>query len=157
MKGREDREKDYGFAAELGEAGAAAAEDDIDFDTVFQTRKRWSLSQTASARSHHNALPLQGFTDQQKSQLKDNTEMIATREHEIINIVSSINELSTIFKDLAALVVDQVRGRWSSIFAVADARPGLLALILLIHPNHQNTGHRAGPHRLQPGTRRGTH
>lgn len=40
--------------------------------------------------------------------------MIATREHEIINIVSSINELSTIFKDLAALVVDQVRGRQSS-------------------------------------------
>ena len=39
MKGREDREKDYGFAAELGEAGAAAPEDDIDFDTVRAARR----------------------------------------------------------------------------------------------------------------------
>lgn len=34
MKGRDDRNKTYGFAAELGDAGAASAEDDIDFDTV---------------------------------------------------------------------------------------------------------------------------
>lgn len=34
MKGREDKEKNFGFAAEMDEAGAAAEEDDIDFDTV---------------------------------------------------------------------------------------------------------------------------
>lgn len=44
MKGREDREKDYGFAAELGEAGAATAEDDIDFDTVVLDEKTIGLS-----------------------------------------------------------------------------------------------------------------
>lgn len=234
MKGREDREKDYGFAAEMGDAGAAAADDDIDFDTVWTVvdvryqdgvpvpywlllslsfsislrfssapsfffmsialslfsqvlslfRRLLSLSPSASHLTYIRlsallfaalrtsprlflktsfsysvwrflrrflfvsiavpllsllSLPLsllssylclltppplslspsrispnlsicslQGFSEQQKAQLGDNTALIATREQEITNIVSSINELSTIFKDLAALVVDQV-------------------------------------------------
>ncbi|EDQ91613.1 uncharacterized protein MONBRDRAFT_15312, partial [Monosiga brevicollis MX1] len=79
MKGREEKEKSYGFAAELD---AAAEElDDINFDT--------------------------GFTTGQQAQLRDNTALIAARENEITNIVRSINELASIFKDLAVLVVDQ--------------------------------------------------
>ncbi len=43
--------------------------------------------------------------------VKDNTALIETREQEITNIVKSIEELATIFKDLAVLVVDQVWGK----------------------------------------------
>ena len=39
----------------------------------------------------------------------DNSSMIQEREKEITQIVRSIQDLNEIFKDLAQLVVDQVR------------------------------------------------
>ncbi|EGD83020.1 hypothetical protein PTSG_03656 [Salpingoeca rosetta] len=82
MRGREAKEKDYGFTDELMEMGV---DDDEEEDITFDT----------------------GFTDTQQQQLRDNTAQIAQREQEITNIVKSINDLALIFKDLAELVVDQ--------------------------------------------------
>eukprot|EP00053_Salpingoeca_punica_P015072 m.137866 g.137866 ORF g.137866 m.137866 type:complete len:329 (-) comp16613_c0_seq4:330-1316(-) len=78
LKGREERAR--GFAAEtvIDETDEAAAEA---FDT--------------------------GFNAEQQGQLQDNTQMIKRREEEITNIVNSISELHTIFKDLSILIVDQ--------------------------------------------------
>eukprot|EP01147_Barroeca_monosierra_P004043 gene4043-6469_t len=81
MRGREEKEKGYGFSAELEEMGMDDYEEDVTFDL--------------------------GFTEQQQQALRDNTAQISKREEEITSIVKSINDLSLIFKDLAQLVVDQ--------------------------------------------------
>eukprot|EP00049_Salpingoeca_infusionum_P026719 m.27484 g.27484 ORF g.27484 m.27484 type:complete len:327 (-) comp8935_c0_seq3:2952-3932(-) len=82
IKGREEKRKGYGFAAEMEAVGVETADDDfLELDT--------------------------GFTESQQTQLRDNTAVIMQREQEITNIVRSINELSTIFRDLAELVADQ--------------------------------------------------
>ena len=49
----------------------------------------------------------QGFSDAQMQALMDNTEMVEDREREISNIVQSITELNSIFRDLAQMIVDQ--------------------------------------------------
>lgn len=48
-----------------------------------------------------------GFSEEHQAQLRQNTHKVEQREKEITAIVNSITELSTIFKDLAVLVVDQ--------------------------------------------------
>lgn len=49
-----------------------------------------------------------GFNAQQQSFLLENTAHIRQRDEDITNIVRSINELATIFKELSILIVDQV-------------------------------------------------
>ena len=49
----------------------------------------------------------QGFSDAQMQALMDNTDMVEEREREISNIVQSITELNSIFRDLAQMIVDQ--------------------------------------------------
>jgi len=48
-----------------------------------------------------------GFTQQQMSVLEDTETLVQERDEEINKIVKSIEELSTIFKELAVLVIDQ--------------------------------------------------
>eukprot|EP00055_Hartaetosiga_balthica_P000049 m.135513 g.135513 ORF g.135513 m.135513 type:complete len:328 (-) comp10061_c0_seq1:1758-2741(-) len=81
MRAREEKKKTYGFGAELADMGLDDEEEEVTFDT--------------------------GFTDTQQAQLRDNTHQIKQREEEITSIVQSISELSTIFRDLADLVVEQ--------------------------------------------------
>ena len=47
------------------------------------------------------------FNDEQIAALKSNTDQVTQREQEITNIVSSIHELTEIFKDLAQLITEQ--------------------------------------------------
>ena len=49
----------------------------------------------------------QGFSDEQVMLLEMNEVNVEERDQEIQRIATSINELATIFKDLAALVIDQ--------------------------------------------------
>ena len=51
----------------------------------------------------------QGFTDVQLQLVEDNTSLVEHREKEITQIVRSINDLNEIFKDLATMIVDQVK------------------------------------------------
>ena len=50
-----------------------------------------------------------GFTSGQLSQLEDNSELIEQREREILSVVRSISEINEMYKDLATMVVEQVR------------------------------------------------
>ena len=52
-----------------------------------------------------------GFSDNQLSQLEDNTEVIEQREKEIQSIVQSISQINEMYKDLATMIVEQVRNR----------------------------------------------
>ena len=51
----------------------------------------------------------QGFTSDQLRLVEDNTAVIEQREKEIQSIVQSISELNEIFRDLATMIVEQVR------------------------------------------------
>ena len=51
--------------------------------------------------------PVCRFNDEQIAALKSNTDQVTQREQEITNIVSSIHELTDIFKDLAQLITEQ--------------------------------------------------
>ncbi|CAM9541252.1 unnamed protein product, partial [Hapterophycus canaliculatus] len=48
-----------------------------------------------------------GFNEQQMAVLEDTEVLVGQRDSEINNIVKSIEDLSTIFKELAVLVIDQ--------------------------------------------------
>ena len=50
-----------------------------------------------------------GFTTGQLSQLEDNSEAIEQREREIEGILRSINDINEMYKDLATMIVEQVR------------------------------------------------
>jgi syntaxin 16 len=47
------------------------------------------------------------FTSQQMAVVDDLTAAVQSRDHEIVAIAQSIEELATIFKELAVLVIDQ--------------------------------------------------
>lgn len=51
----------------------------------------------------------QGFTDDQLVLVEQNTLLVEEREREIRQIVQSISDLSEIFRDLGAMIVEQVR------------------------------------------------
>ena len=51
----------------------------------------------------------QGFTDNQLSMVESTTVMIDEREKEIKSIVQSISEINEMYRDLATLIVDQVK------------------------------------------------
>jgi hypothetical protein len=51
---------------------------------------------------------VQGFTSAQIQMVEDNSAAMQHREHEINQIVRSIQDLNDIFKDLANMIVDQV-------------------------------------------------
>ena len=51
----------------------------------------------------------QGFSMVQIQEVEDNTEFVQQREREVTHIVRSIQDLNEIFKDVASMVVDQVR------------------------------------------------
>ena len=60
--------------------------------------------------SHYKVIScFQGFTASQTQQVADNTMIVVEREREITQIVRSIHDLNEIFKDLAVMIVDQVR------------------------------------------------
>lgn len=50
-----------------------------------------------------------GFTQTQLQELEDVEESVQSREKEIEKVADSIKELQTIFKELAVLIIDQVR------------------------------------------------
>ena len=50
-----------------------------------------------------------GFTQAQLQELEDVEESVQSREKEIEKVADSIKELQTIFKELAVLIIDQVR------------------------------------------------
>lgn len=54
----------------------------------------------------------QGFTDDQLVLVEQNTLMVEEREREIRQIVQSISDLSEIFRDLGAMIVEQVCVLW---------------------------------------------
>lgn len=54
----------------------------------------------------------QGFTDEQLVLVEQNTLMVVEREREIRQIVQSISDLSEIFRDLGAMIVEQVCVLW---------------------------------------------
>ena len=60
-------------------------------------------------------LSLQGFTSQQMSMVEHSTVMIEEREKEIRSIVQSISEINEMYRDLATMIVDQVKEYWVSI------------------------------------------
>lgn len=51
---------------------------------------------------------LQGFTDDQLVLVERNTLMVEEREREIRQVVQSISDLNEIFRDLGAMIVEQV-------------------------------------------------
>uniref|UniRef100_A0A2K5WG73 Syntaxin-16 n=1 Tax=Macaca fascicularis TaxID=9541 RepID=A0A2K5WG73_MACFA len=53
-----------------------------------------------------------GFTDDQLVLVEQNTLMVEEREREIRQIVQSISDLNEIFRDLGAMIVEQVSGIW---------------------------------------------
>ncbi len=53
---------------------------------------------------------VQGFTSEQMALVEDNTGLMEEREREITAIVQSISEINEMYRDLATMVVDQVRG-----------------------------------------------
>lgn len=57
---------------------------------------------------HANLLFQQGFTDDQLALVEQNTLMVEEREREIRQIVQSISDLNEIFRDLGAMIVEQV-------------------------------------------------
>lgn len=57
---------------------------------------------------HLNLLFQQGFTDDQLALVEQNTLMVEEREREIRQIVQSISDLNEIFRDLGAMIVEQV-------------------------------------------------
>lgn len=52
--------------------------------------------------------PLQSFAREHMQAVQENTAAVEHREQEIKNIAQSITDLNMIFKDLAAMIVDQV-------------------------------------------------
>uniref|UniRef100_A0A5F4VWJ3 Syntaxin-16 n=1 Tax=Callithrix jacchus TaxID=9483 RepID=A0A5F4VWJ3_CALJA len=56
-----------------------------------------------------NTLYHRGFTDDQLVLVEQNTLMVEEREREIRQIVQSISDLNEIFRDLGAMIVEQVR------------------------------------------------
>lgn len=62
---------------------------------------------------HVNLLFQQGFTDDQLALVEQNTLMVEEREREIRQIVQSISDLNEIFRDLGAMIVEQVHGQHS--------------------------------------------
>lgn len=55
-----------------------------------------------------NLLFQQGFTDDQLALVEQNTLLVEEREREIRQIVQSISDLNEIFRDLGAMIVEQV-------------------------------------------------
>lgn len=52
---------------------------------------------------------LQGFTDEQLALVQQNTLLVEEREREIRQIVQSISDLNEVFRDLGAMIIEQVR------------------------------------------------
>lgn len=99
LRGREDR------ASQFTIGGA-------DFDTVMTeelavTARTAGGAATAAGAGVFGSYDDRGFTEMQMLALQENTAMVEEREREITQIVSTIAELQTIFKDLATLVIDQ--------------------------------------------------
>lgn len=57
-------------------------------------------------------LVFQGFTDDQLMLVEQNSVMVEEREREIRQIVQSISDLNEIFRDLAGMVLEQVKIRF---------------------------------------------
>ncbi|XP_047133829.1 syntaxin-16 isoform X1 [Hydra vulgaris] len=81
MKNREEREKDF-FESDY--------KPDINF-TEANFEERYDKS----------------FTTAQLQLVEENNEFVKQREEEISHIIRSINDLNTIFKDLAVMIIDQ--------------------------------------------------
>jgi syntaxin 16 len=64
-------------------------------------------SGAGSSSNHTNTPDNAFFTSQQLTVVDDMTSMVQGRDEEIIKIAQSIEELGTIFKELAVLVIDQ--------------------------------------------------
>lgn len=62
---------------------------------------------------HVNLVFQQGFTDDQLALVEQNTLMVEEREREIRQIVQSISDLNEIFRDLGAMIVEQVHWQHS--------------------------------------------
>lgn len=81
---------------------------------------------------HLNLLFQQGFTDDQLALVEQNTLMVEEREREIRQIVQSISDLNEIFRDLGAMIVEQVHWyhradkKWELPCRVNASRPFLL-------------------------------
>jgi len=58
---------------------------------------------------HVFSVYFQRFSDVQLQMVEDNTLFVQQREKEILQIVQSIQDLNDIFKELATMIVDQVR------------------------------------------------
>eukprot|EP00752_Nemacystus_decipiens_P009916 g8848.t1 len=65
------------------------------------------LAEEERASKHAKGRLDPGFNEQQMAVLEDTEMLVGQRDAEINNIVKSIEDLSTIFKELAVLVIDQ--------------------------------------------------
>lgn len=61
-------------------------------------------------------LVFQGFTDDQLMLVEQNSVMVEEREREIRQIVQSISDLNEIFRDLAGMVLEQVKIGFKKIY-----------------------------------------
>ena len=61
--------------------------------------------------------------------VEQSTVMIEEREKEIRSIVQSISEINEMYRDLATMIVDQVRKHWVRAKLVHRAIPALIQLI----------------------------
>uniref|UniRef100_A0A9L0SQC8 Syntaxin-16 n=1 Tax=Equus caballus TaxID=9796 RepID=A0A9L0SQC8_HORSE len=80
-----------------------------------------------------NTLYDRGFTDDQLVLVEQNTLMVEEREREIRQIVQSISDLNEIFRDLGAMIVEQVREFASSSVIFLPRYLVLLQTSLILH------------------------
>lgn len=66
------------------------------------------MSQFFIQRAAHLCIRMQSFAREHMQAVQENTAAVEQREQEIKKIAQSITDLNTIFKDLAAMIVDQV-------------------------------------------------
>ncbi|GKY95931.1 hypothetical protein MPSEU_000553700 [Mayamaea pseudoterrestris] len=91
------------LAKRLQETSLAFRQSQRKYLAEVQTQKSGGLS------NNFDSLPQEGvyFSQQQLVVVDDLTTMVQSRDHEISKIAQSIEELGTIFKELAVLVIDQ--------------------------------------------------
>jgi syntaxin 16 len=99
----------HSLAKRLQETSLVFRQSQRKYLAEVQTQKSGGLAAGADTRFGIDLVPHEGefFNTQQLAVVDDLTEMVQSRDQEISKIAQSIEELGTIFKELAVLVIDQ--------------------------------------------------
>jgi syntaxin 16 len=87
--------------------GASSAASKFSMIQLDNNSRNEMGSHNSNSNSSNNNNENAFFTSQQLAVVDDLTSMVQSRDEEIIKIAQSIEELGTIFKELAVLVIDQ--------------------------------------------------